>query len=102
MDELELLKKDWNRSETSYTKYTEADIYPMIKKKSSSIIKTLFYISIAELIFWIVINILPYVFPNSNSKASQGVILEFFYILLTVVQFIIIGIFIWLLFKVAS
>lgn len=99
MDELELLKKDWSRSEGSFDNFSEAEFYPMIRKKSSSIVKTLFYISIAELVFWIIINALPYLFPGSYSQESHGMILEFFSVLLTVVPFFIIGIFIWLLFK---
>lgn len=98
MDELELLKKDWKRSDVSYNTYTEADIYPMIRKKSSSIVKTLFYISIAELVFWIAINALPYLYPNTFSEESHGPILQFLSDTLTVVPFIIIAIFIWLLF----
>ena len=51
MDELDLLKKDWNK-ETKDSRLTAKEIYPMLLKKSSSIVKTLFYISVAELVFW--------------------------------------------------
>jgi hypothetical protein len=47
MDELDLLKKDWNSGSVEFKSYSDSDIYPMLHKKSSSIVKTLFYISIA-------------------------------------------------------
>ena len=37
MDELELLKKDWKKKESSYPKLTYNEIYKLIHKKSSSI-----------------------------------------------------------------
>ena len=49
MDELELLKKDWNKTENDYPKLSFNDIYQMIHKKSSSIVKWIFIISIIEL-----------------------------------------------------
>ena len=51
MDELELLKKDWQKGAADFKSYSDTDIYPMLHKKSSSIVKTLFYISICELVF---------------------------------------------------
>ena len=60
MDELDILKNDWNKDNSNYKKLSAQDIYPMLHKKSSSIAKTLFYISIAELIFWIIVSFLPY------------------------------------------
>ncbi|MBE16244.1 MAG: hypothetical protein ABNH00_13425 [Dokdonia sp.] len=53
VDELELLKKDWQRQEAGLPKLTKADIYPMLLKKSSSIVKWIFLISMAEFAFWI-------------------------------------------------
>ncbi|WP_115462408.1 hypothetical protein [Winogradskyella aurantiaca] len=99
MDELELLKKDWNRSETSYTNYSEAEIYPMIKKKSSSIVKTLFYISIAEMVFWILINVVPYYLSSNYRKEIEELSHHTWYILLTVSGYFIIAGFIWFLYK---
>lgn len=56
MDELELLKKDWKKQESSYPKLSYNEIYKMIHKKSSSIVKWIFIICIAEFIFWSLIN----------------------------------------------
>lgn len=48
MDELELLKKDWQTKEEHLPKLTYNDIYPMLWKKSSSIVKWILIISILE------------------------------------------------------
>ncbi len=56
VDELELLKKDWQKQEATLPKLTKADIYPMLLKKSSSITKWILIISIIEFGFWIILN----------------------------------------------
>jgi len=48
VDELELLKKDWQKKDEHLPKLSYDDIYKMIWKKSSSIVKWIFYISIIE------------------------------------------------------
>ncbi|MFT5752741.1 MAG: hypothetical protein ACI86L_002255 [Dokdonia sp.] len=53
VDELELLKKDWQKQEAHLPKLTKKDLYPMLLKKSSSIVKWIFLISMAEFAFWI-------------------------------------------------
>lgn len=58
MDELDLLKKDWKQQEASLPRLSYNDIYKMLWKKSSSIVKWIFIISILELLFWGVLNII--------------------------------------------
>ncbi|MFT7666710.1 MAG: hypothetical protein ACI9O8_001049 [Patiriisocius sp.] len=53
MDALELLKSKWLEREQDLPTLTYNDIYKMLLKKSSSIVKWIFVISIVELIFWI-------------------------------------------------
>jgi len=52
MDGLDLLKKDWAKSESKYPKLSYDEIYKMILKKSSSIVKWIFIISLLEFAFW--------------------------------------------------
>lgn len=52
MDELDLLKKDWKRENQNYTQVSEFDIYKMLHKKSSSIVKLILIIGIIEFIVW--------------------------------------------------
>lgn len=56
MDELELLKKDWKNEDKSFPKLSYNDIYNMILRKSSSIVKWILIISILEFVFWILIS----------------------------------------------
>lgn len=58
VDELELLKKDWQKREADLPKLSYDQIYGMTWKKSSSIVKWIFYISLIELVFWAAINII--------------------------------------------
>lgn len=100
MDELDILKKDWNKPNAEQKKLSVKDIYPMLQKKSSSIVKTLFYISIAELIFWILVNTLPY-FYSDEYKQKLDVIYTNEHILtaITIFSYSVILIFIYLLYK---
>ncbi|SFU55453.1 hypothetical protein SAMN05216480_10732 [Pustulibacterium marinum] len=52
MDELDLLKQDWKRKEQELPKLSYDDIHKMIWKRSSSIVKWIFVISILEFLFW--------------------------------------------------
>lgn len=67
MKELDLLKKDWKKNANSFEQVTESDIYKMLHKKSSSIVKWLFIISIIEFVFWTVI----YVYQNDAKYHIQ-------------------------------
>lgn len=99
MDELELLKKDWNKETVDYKSYSDSDIYPMLHKKSSSIVKTLFYISIAELGFWLLAGILPY-FLSSNFREKLETSYENpLFLGLSILSYSVILLFIYLLFK---
>jgi hypothetical protein len=52
MEELDLLKKDWKRKENSFSQVSEPEIYNMIHRKSSSIVKWILIISILEVLVW--------------------------------------------------
>ncbi|WP_179344885.1 hypothetical protein [Winogradskyella ursingii] len=99
MDELDILKKDWNSDKSSYREYTDSEIAPMLHKKSSSIVKTLFYISIAELFLWIIISALPYFLSDDMRDRMEKSYENPLFITLTVIGFVVIFAFIYLLFK---
>ena len=58
MDVLDLLKKDWKKNEGSYPKFSEKEIYAMLHKRSSSIVKWILVISIVEFSFWLLLSFL--------------------------------------------
>ena len=51
MKELDLLKKDWQK-DNAFEQVSEVEIYKMLHKKSSSIVKWIFIISILEILLW--------------------------------------------------
>ncbi len=100
MDELDLLKKDWGNPNTEHAKLSAKDIYPMLQRKSSSIVKTLFYISIGELILWILINSIPYLYSvEYREKLDTIYSNDYIFTGLTILSYGIILLFIYLLFR---
>jgi len=77
------------------------EIYTMIWKKSSSIVKWIFYISIIELLFWIVLNAAPLFIDSyqENLGDVQNSVTQTFIIITNTFSFIIIAIFIYFLYK---
>ncbi|HIB37536.1 hypothetical protein [Mesonia sp.] len=57
MDELELLKQDWKKQDANLPNIKAKEIYPLLLKRSSSIVKWIFFISMAELALGIFLNI---------------------------------------------
>ncbi|TCK66660.1 hypothetical protein DFQ05_1933 [Winogradskyella wandonensis] len=57
MDELELLKKDWQKGADNFPQVSREDIYKMTHAKSSSIVKWIFYIGLLEFAFWFIVSI---------------------------------------------
>ncbi len=101
MDELELLKKDWQKKEEHLPKLSYKEIYTMIWKKSSSIVKWIFYISIIELLFWIALNAAPF-FIDSYQEKLGGVengVTQTFIVVTNTFSFVIIAVFIYFLYK---
>lgn len=99
MDELELLKKDWNKATDEFKNYSDSDIYPMLHKKSSSIVKTLFYISIAELVFWVLISYVPYYFSDDMRSRLETSYENPLFTGLTIFGFAVVALFVYLLYR---
>lgn len=101
MDELELLKKDWQRKEENLPKLTYNEIYRMLRKESSSIVKWMFYISVIELVFWILLSALPFFWKNIQKTFDEtyGNGNENLFVGTTVFSILIVLIFIYYLFK---
>ncbi|TXD81300.1 hypothetical protein ESY86_17375 [Subsaximicrobium wynnwilliamsii] len=101
MDELDLLKKDWQQKARPEEKQlTSKELHPMLFKKSSSIVKTLFYISIAELLLWVLINTIPY-FSSKEYRAELAMMYgnEDVLLAITIFSYSIILVFVYLLFR---
>lgn len=101
MDELELLKKDWQKKEAHLPKLSYNEIYIMIWKKSSSIVKWIFYISIIEFVFWILMAVAPFFMDSFQEKLGEfdDGFTQTFMVVSNIITFGIISIFIYFLFK---
>lgn len=97
MDELKLLKKDWQRQDQNLPHVKGEEIKIMMHKKSISLVKWIFIISIAEFIFWIGIESLSF-FQQSNEIIKE-LGLETFYEILLIVNYVMIFVFIGLFFR---
>lgn len=95
MDELDLLKKDWQRQEKSFPKIQSDEIYVMIHKKSSSIVRWIFIISVFEFLFWIILSLI------TNNDTLYQEIEDFYYFetAISVLYWIILVVFIVLFYK---
>lgn len=69
MDELEVLKKDWQKREESLPRLSYEEIHRMIWKKSSSLVRWIFYISILEFL----VPHLLYLIPSFRNGMSTGI-----------------------------
>mgnify|MGYP003115536019 CR=1 FL=1 len=99
MDELDLLKKDWNSGSNEFKTYSNTDLYPMLHKKSSSIVKTLFYISIAELSFWLLAGILPYFLSSTFKEKLETSYENPLFLWSSILSYSVILLFVFLLYK---
>lgn len=73
MDELELLKKDWQNKEEHLPKLTYNEIYQMLWKKSSSIVKWILIISILEFLLPHLLLLLPGVSEGFETYEKLGI-----------------------------
>ncbi len=58
MEELDLLKKAWQKDTHSFEQVSEMEIYKMLHRKSSSIVKWILIISVLEVLLWTAISVL--------------------------------------------
>jgi hypothetical protein len=94
MKELDLLKKDWQKSEASFEQLSEKDIYAMLHKKSSSVVKWILIVSILE---FVILNGLGLLLPDPY-QAKYDELHPYLNIAEKLNYFIILG-FIYLFFK---
>ena len=97
MDQLEILKKDWKKQEGSLPKLSKAELTKLIYKKSSSIVKWIFIISILEFV-------VPYLIilitgNESSEKMYEELGLSNFMTKFYIVSYVIIFGFILLFYK---
>ncbi|HBI01890.1 MAG TPA: hypothetical protein PLL09_04085 [Flavobacterium sp.] len=96
-EELDLLKKAWKKDAHAYEQVTENQIYKMIHKRSSSIVKWILMISIAELILWAAIGL--FTVDDNYLKTLEMYHIDTLFGVLTVINYAIILFFIYVFYK---
>jgi hypothetical protein len=97
MEELDLLKKDWKKKENSFSQLSENEIYKMLHRKSSSIVKWILIISILEVILWTVIGIVYS--SDEYLKSMKHEELLVYFRTLNFLNYAVVLVFIWLFYK---
>lgn len=97
MDQLELLKKDWQKKDHSFPKLSKNELSTIIHKRSSSIVKWIFIISVLE--FVIPHLIILFTGDGDSSKIYDDLGLNSFKIASFSVYYIVIVVFIYLFYK---
>ena len=59
MKELDLLKKDWQKQNVDAARFSYQEIYNMLLKKSSSVVRWIFIVSLVEFVIWHLLYLLP-------------------------------------------
>nr|WP_294926278.1 hypothetical protein [uncultured Flavobacterium sp.] len=97
MKELDLLKKDWKKNADSFEQISEKEIYKMIHKKSSSIVKWILIISILEISFWTFSNLFINTDDILRKMNHPEIVLTLD--LLTYFNYIVVFIFVFIFYK---
>jgi len=96
MDELEFLRKDWKKQGSDFPKLSYNEIYKMIHKKSSSIVKWIFIICIAEFLFW---GLITLSIPESTFAIYEKFNLNTFLFIAQGLHYMVVFFFIYLFYK---
>jgi hypothetical protein len=97
MDELELLKKDWETSSKNYPELDKKTLYKLINKRSSSLVKWIFIISLLEFVFWTLISLVTNDAESLEKLKSYNV--DYIIYPLTVFGYLVLGYFFYVFYK---
>lgn len=91
-----MLKKQWHRQDDAIPRLSYAEIYSMLLKKSSSIVKWILFISIGEICLW---SSLAFLVPESSRKFTEEVGLDTFMLISNIIYYIVFIAFILIFYK---
>ena len=97
MEELDLLKKDWKKNENSFQQVSETQIYKMIHKSSSSVVKWIMIIGIIE--FLLMTSLGFFVADDNYTKNLEKFHIDKVMTVLTIFNYVVVIAFIFLFYK---
>jgi ABC-type bacteriocin/lantibiotic exporter with double-glycine peptidase domain len=98
MDELEILKKDWKKQESSFQQIGEKEIYGMLHKRSSSIVKWILIISVLEFLFLRLLDLSIFLDDEYSNRMKEHHIYDFEKFV-TVFNFVVLLVFIYYFYR---
>jgi len=93
MDELDKLKNHWKQNEPRFPQISEKEIYGMLHKKSSSIVRWILIISILEFVFQVALTVL--LNDNTGAQPLHDLNIDYIMIPMTVIGYGIILYFVY-------
>ena len=97
MDQLDLLKKDWKKQESTLPKLSYDELAKLIHKKSSSIVKWIFMISVLE---FLVPHVIYLFMDYDNINAEMNTMdLQSSYTIFSIIFYAVVLVFIYLFYK---
>jgi len=97
MEELDLLKKAWQKDTYTNEQISEVEIYKMLHTKSSSIVKWILIISIIAVLFWTVISLCYNIDDHMKKQHAENMIV--YLKALTLFNYVVIFWFIYCFYK---
>jgi hypothetical protein len=97
MEELDLLKKAWQKDTYPNEQISEVEIYKMLHTKSSSIVKWILIISIIEVLFWTVLSLCYNIDDHMKKQHAENMIV--YLKALTLFNYVVIFWFIYCFYK---
>ena len=86
MNELDLLKKHWQKADKNLPTYTYEQLYKMLHKRSSSIVKWILYISLIEFAVW---GLLYFIIPQESHEVNRKMGLARVMLIGTIISFVV-------------
>lgn len=96
MDALEKYKQSWKNQSEEKNKFSKDEIYTIVQKKSSSIVKWIFVISILEFIFW---SVVTFLIPDNAYEVYEDLNLTVFLYSSSAIHYCILLLFIYLFYR---
>lgn len=97
MEELDLLKRDWQQNNHNDRQVSENQIYAMIKTQSSSVVKWILIVGLIEFVFWFILNF----FTNDETDLVEIGLYKYvlYFNLFTYINYVILLVFIYFFYK---
>lgn len=96
MDQLEVLKKEWQSREQDFPKLSYKDIYPMLLRKSSTVVKWIVIISLIEIVFWTGLSL---IMPDSIDEFNNTMGLKNLFLAVNIFNYAVIFTFIYFFYR---